>query len=114
MRPRGLHHGRAAGPCANRACDSKFVEETDASGIESRYQGDWEYMVGGGGVAAFDCNDDGYEDLYLAGGEAKAPVYCEREQARRRVAFQAPGQRPRIDASPAAIRSMSTATGSRT
>ena len=32
-----------------------FVDETDAAGIQSRFDGDWEYMVGGG-VAALDCD----------------------------------------------------------
>ena len=29
----------------------RFVDETDAAGIQSRFDGDWEYTVGGG-VAA--------------------------------------------------------------
>lgn len=50
----------------------KFVEETESSGINSRYDGD--YVVGGG-VAAFDCNEDGLPDLLLSGGDHKAKFY---------------------------------------
>jgi hypothetical protein len=52
----------------------KFVDETLTSGVQSRFEGDWEYMVGGG-VAVFDCNDDGYPDLYTAGGTSRATLY---------------------------------------
>lgn len=51
-----------------------FEEETASSGIDSVYAGDWQYMVGGG-AAVFDCNGDGFEDLFLAGGEAPAKFY---------------------------------------
>lgn len=51
-----------------------FVDETAGSGIDSVYAGEWEYMVGGG-AASFDCNDDGYPDLLLAGGERPATFY---------------------------------------
>lgn len=52
----------------------RFVEETASSGIESTFTGEWEYMVGGG-VAVFDCNGDGYEDMLLAGGTSPAKFY---------------------------------------
>jgi hypothetical protein len=55
----------------------KFTEEAASAGISSTYAGDWEYMVGGG-AAAFDCNDDGFPDLFLAGGEAPAKFYRNR------------------------------------
>lgn len=51
-----------------------FLEETATSGLASKYQGDWEYMVGGG-VSAFDCDDDGFPDLLLPGGEEKSKFY---------------------------------------
>ncbi|MBX3579692.1 MAG: CRTAC1 family protein [Rhizobiaceae bacterium] len=51
-----------------------FVEETGSAGIDSVFQGGWEYMVGGGG-AAFDCNGDRFPDLLLAGGEKPATLY---------------------------------------
>jgi hypothetical protein len=52
----------------------KFVEETASSGIASTYSGDWEFTVGGG-VATFDCNDDGLPEAYLAGGTAPAKFF---------------------------------------
>lgn len=51
-----------------------FVEETASAGISSVYKGEWEQMVGGG-AASFDCNDDGYPELLLAGGEQPAKFY---------------------------------------
>ncbi|EYD76690.1 Integrins alpha chain:ASPIC/UnbV [Rubellimicrobium mesophilum DSM 19309] len=51
-----------------------FVEETEASGVASSYDGGWEYMVGGG-VAAFDCSGDGFPDLAFAGGESAASLW---------------------------------------
>ncbi|MCA3562395.1 MAG: CRTAC1 family protein [Aestuariivirga sp.] len=51
-----------------------FVEETKTSGIASVYSGEWQYMVGGG-AAAFDCNDDGFEDVLIAGGGKPATFY---------------------------------------
>jgi enediyne biosynthesis protein E4 len=52
----------------------KFIEETKSAGIDSVYEGDWEFTVGGG-VATFDCSGDGLPDMLLAGGEAKAKFY---------------------------------------
>jgi len=49
-----------------------FIEQEDAAGIDHRYAGDFPYVVGGG-VTAFDCNDDGRQELYLAGGADTAP-----------------------------------------
>jgi hypothetical protein len=51
-----------------------FVEEALAAGLDHRYAGDFESVVGGG-VAAFDCDDDGRQDLYLAGGSASAALF---------------------------------------
>jgi enediyne biosynthesis protein E4 len=51
-----------------------FVDETAGSGIDSVYDGDWFFIVGGG-VAAFDCNDDGFADLVLPGGSGTAKLY---------------------------------------
>ena len=52
----------------------KFIDETQSSGVSSRFDGEWEYMVGGG-VAVFDCNDDGFPETYIAGGTNKATLY---------------------------------------
>jgi hypothetical protein len=59
--------------------DIQYTEETGTSGIDSVYAGEWEYMVGGG-AASFDCNDDGFPDLFTAGGEAKAKFYLNRSK----------------------------------
>lgn len=50
----------------------RFVAETGV--IDHRYAGDFQYFVGGG-VAAFDCDDDGRSELYLAGGAEPAALY---------------------------------------
>ena len=55
----------------------QFTEETQDSGISSTYKGEWQYMVGGG-AAVFDCNDDGFEDVLLAGGENASGFYVNR------------------------------------
>ena len=52
----------------------RFVDDTKAAGIEHAYDGEFEFFVGGG-VAAFDCNDDGRHDLYFAGGSEPATLY---------------------------------------
>lgn len=52
----------------------RFVEESAAAGIEHVYDGDFTFFVGGG-VAAFDCDDDGRSDLYFGGGENPAALY---------------------------------------
>jgi len=51
-----------------------FVDDTSASGITHRYDGEFEYFVGGG-VAAFDCDDDGRDELFLAGGSEPAALF---------------------------------------
>jgi hypothetical protein len=58
----------AAGPAP------KFVDDTTSSGVEFTYDGPFEYAAGAG-VAVFDCNDDGRQDLYLAGGEGPAALF---------------------------------------
>ncbi|MDP9495110.1 MAG: CRTAC1 family protein [Actinomycetota bacterium] len=51
-----------------------FVEEAMAAGIDHRYEGEFAFFVGGG-VAVFDCNDDQFPDLYVAGGVNPAALY---------------------------------------
>ena len=51
-----------------------FAEETASAGVDSTFKGDWKYIVGGG-VATFDCNGDGFPDMFLAGGENAAKFY---------------------------------------
>ncbi len=50
------------------------MEEAQAAGIDHVYDGEFEHFVGGG-VAAFDCDDDGRPELYLAGGSEPAALY---------------------------------------
>jgi enediyne biosynthesis protein E4 len=52
----------------------RFIEETDSAGLQSRFEGEAEYLVGGG-VAAFDCDGDGLPELYLTGGVNRAKFY---------------------------------------
>jgi hypothetical protein len=52
----------------------RFVTEAAASGLDQAYDGEFEYFVGGG-VAAFDCDGDGRDDLFIAGGSKPAALY---------------------------------------
>ena len=52
----------------------RFVDDTPASGVDHAYTGGFDYFVGGG-VAPFDCDDDGFPDLYFAGGSSPAALY---------------------------------------
>ena len=63
-----------AGAPATAMAPPRFVEEAAAAGIHHAYDGDFTYFVGGG-VAAFDCDDDGRSDLFFAGGDEPAALY---------------------------------------
>ena len=56
-----------------------FVDEATGAGVDHTYGGDYPYVVGGG-VATFDCDDDGAPDLYLAGGADPAGLYRNRSE----------------------------------
>jgi enediyne biosynthesis protein E4 len=66
---------QAADPAAPPV--ARFVEETDAAGLQSRFDGENEFMVGGG-VAAFDCSGDGLPEVYVTAGVNKAKFYRNR------------------------------------
>ena len=54
----------------------RYVDETATAGVDHTFGGPNRTLVGvGGGVAAFDCDDDGLPDLYLAGGPSAAALY---------------------------------------
>lgn len=55
----------------------RFAEETESAGLFSRFEGEDEYIVGGG-VATFDCDDDGLPELYVTAGVGKARLYRNR------------------------------------
>jgi hypothetical protein len=59
---------RTAGP------PPRFIDETASSGLAHTYDGEFPYATGGG-VAAFDCDDDDRADLYLAGGAKPAALF---------------------------------------
>ena len=59
---------------ASEAGAPRFVEESAAAGVRHAFEGGFPFIVGGG-VAAFDCNDDRRPDLYFAGGSAPAALY---------------------------------------
>ena len=63
-----------ASASAGETAIPRFAAEARAAGIDSVYAGDWEFTVGGG-AAVLDCDDDGFPDLFLAGGENPARFY---------------------------------------
>lgn len=67
----------AAPALADDVVVPQFIEETAASGLLSTYQGEWDYMVGGG-VAAFDCSGDRLPELFLAGGSGASSLFLNR------------------------------------
>jgi hypothetical protein len=78
-----------------------YVEEAEAAGLDHRYDGEFFYFVGGG-VAVFDCDGDGRQDLYLAGGERPAALFHNRSPVGGALAF---------DPVPSAVTDLSDVTG---
>jgi len=52
----------------------RFVEESAAAGLRHAYDGEFTFFVGGG-VATLDCDENGFPDLYLAGGSRPAALF---------------------------------------
>jgi hypothetical protein len=57
----------------------RFEEVAADAGVDHAYDGDFAYFVGGG-VAAFDCDDDGRSELYFAGGAGRAALFRNRSE----------------------------------
>ena len=64
-----------------------FVEEAGSAGLDHTYGGDFFYFVGGG-VAVFDCDGDGRQDLYLAGGSEPAALFRNRSPVGGALTFE--------------------------
>lgn len=79
--------GLSAGPAL--AGGPRF--EPAALPVEHVYSGGWEFFVGGG-VAVFDCDGDGFEELFAAGGAGPSRLFLNRTSA--------PGAPLRFDAGP--------------
>ena len=56
---------------------ARFIEETDSAGLQVRFEGDFEFQVGGG-VASFDCDNDGLPEVFVTGGVTKSKLYRNR------------------------------------
>ncbi|MDP2293343.1 MAG: CRTAC1 family protein [Actinomycetota bacterium] len=65
---------RDSGSATQPSAAPHFVDESTSAGIEHTYTGDFEFFVGGG-VATFDCDADGLDELYFAGGAEPAALY---------------------------------------
>ncbi|MBV8662968.1 MAG: CRTAC1 family protein, partial [Hyphomicrobiales bacterium] len=57
-----------------------FHEEAQAAGVNSVYDGPWEFFVGGGG-AALDCDGSGFPSVFLAGGKNRARLFVNKSKA---------------------------------
>jgi hypothetical protein len=79
----------AAPVCAEPAVPT-FTYETVTAGLSTVYEGEWEYMVGGG-VATFDCSGDGFPEVFLSGGAGPSALYLNRSQAGGALTFEKTG-----------------------
>jgi hypothetical protein len=70
-----------------RAPVPRFAEEAEQAGVSHRYDGPWEYFVGGG-AAILDCDGDRMPDLFLAGGAGPAALFRNTAHAGGPLAFE--------------------------
>jgi len=64
-----------------------YKELAQQAGVTHRYEGPWEYFVGGG-VSSFDCNGDRLPELYFAGGRQSAFLYINRSMSGSKLQFE--------------------------
>lgn len=64
-----------------------FTEVAAAAGVTHVFDGEDNYMVGGG-VAVFDCSGDGFDDMVIAGGSARAATFVNRSTSGGALAFE--------------------------
>ena len=64
----------------------RFIDRSADLPVQHIYGGGWEHFVGGG-VAIFDCNSDGFADLFVAGGENPATLLINRSLAGGAIRF---------------------------
>jgi enediyne biosynthesis protein E4 len=64
-----------------------FHEEAAAAGLQSVYDGPWEFFVGGGG-AAFDCDGSGFPSVFLAGGKNPAKLFVNTSKSGGQLQFE--------------------------
>lgn len=57
-----------------------FLDLSDSLPVQHVYDGGWAYFVGGG-VAVLDCDQNGYPDLYVAGGAGAARLFLNETKA---------------------------------
>ncbi len=67
----------AASPALAEPMIPTFIDETATAGLGTVYEGEWEYMVGGG-VATFDCSGDRFPEVFLSGGAGQSALYLNR------------------------------------
>ncbi|MCV0394101.1 MAG: CRTAC1 family protein [Rhizobiaceae bacterium] len=77
----------ASSAAAQEPALPRFVDETGPSGLDATFAGEWEFMVGGG-VAVFDCNDDGFQDMLVAGGQERASFFRNGSRPGGRLSFE--------------------------
>lgn len=76
-----------AAPAYAEPAIPSFTDETKTAGLTTVYEGEWEYMVGGG-VATFDCSGDRFPEVFLSGGAGPSALYLNRSKPGEALAFE--------------------------